>query len=109
MSQLSSSRPFEIVRTRQVSHAEHLRNTRTVRMCWLLALHGVECPWPNEVAKALHVPMDIFLVPQARRPGHEELAMGAVRERRPPCHQTQTLSEALAYPTRRLIEWPRKS
>src|SRR5438045_4723673 len=31
-----------------------------------------------EVAKALHVPLDVFLVRKLGVPGHEELAMGAI-------------------------------
>src|SRR5919205_443315 len=35
-------------------------------------------PIAFEVAKALHAPLDIFLVRKLGVPGHEELAMGAV-------------------------------
>jgi putative phosphoribosyl transferase len=35
-------------------------------------------PVAYEVAKALHVPLDVFLVRKLGLPGHEELAMGAV-------------------------------
>ena len=35
-------------------------------------------PVAYEVAKALHVPLDIFLVRKLGVPGHEELAMGAI-------------------------------
>src|SRR5947207_9785020 len=31
-----------------------------------------------EVAKALHLPLDVFLVRKLGVPGHEELAMGAI-------------------------------
>jgi putative phosphoribosyl transferase len=35
-------------------------------------------PVAYEVAKALHVPLDVFLVRKLGVPGHEELAMGAI-------------------------------
>src|SRR6267378_135306 len=44
----------------------------------VLALPRGGVPVAYEVAKALHVPMDIFLVRKLGVPGHEELAMGAV-------------------------------
>ena len=44
----------------------------------VLALPRGGVPVAFEVARALHVPMDIFLVRKLGVPGHEELAMGAI-------------------------------
>ncbi|MCI0332906.1 MAG: phosphoribosyltransferase [Planctomycetes bacterium] len=44
----------------------------------VLALPRGGVPVAFEVAKALHAPMDVFLVRKLGVPGHEELAMGAV-------------------------------
>jgi len=44
----------------------------------VLALPRGGVPVAYEVAKALQVPMDIFLVRKLGVPGHEELAMGAI-------------------------------
>src|ERR1700694_874537 len=44
----------------------------------VLALPRGGVPVAFEVAKALHVPLDVFLVRKLGLPGHEELAMGAV-------------------------------
>src|SRR3989440_622081 len=44
----------------------------------VLALPRGGVPVAYEVAKALHVPLDIFLVRKLGVPGHEELAMGAI-------------------------------
>jgi predicted phosphoribosyltransferase len=44
----------------------------------VLALPRGGVPVAFEVAKALHAPMDIFLVRKLGVPGHEELAMGAI-------------------------------
>src|SRR5688572_29750803 len=35
-------------------------------------------PVAYEVARALHVPLDVFIVRKLGVPGHEELAMGAI-------------------------------
>src|ERR1043166_6714319 len=43
-----------------------------------LALPRGGVPVAYEVAKALHAPLDIFLVRKLGVPGHEELAMGAI-------------------------------
>ena len=43
-----------------------------------LALPRGGVPVAYEVAKALHVPLDVFLVRKLGVPGHEELAMGAI-------------------------------
>lgn len=44
----------------------------------VLALPRGGVPVGYEVAKALHVPLDIFIVRKLGVPGHEELAMGAI-------------------------------
>ena len=44
----------------------------------VLALPRGGVPVGFEVAKELHVPLDIFLVRKLGVPGHEELAMGAI-------------------------------
>src|SRR5436309_3969148 len=44
----------------------------------VLALPRGGVPVAFEVAEALHVPLDIFLVRKLGVPGHEELAMGAI-------------------------------
>ena len=43
---------------------------------WLF--HGAESRWDSELSKALHLPLDVFLVRKLGVPGHEELAMGAI-------------------------------
>jgi putative phosphoribosyl transferase len=45
---------------------------------WVLALPRGGVPVAFEVAKALHAPLDVFLVRKLGVPGHEELAMGAI-------------------------------
>src|SRR5438067_1678374 len=44
----------------------------------VLALPRGGVPVAYEVARALHVPLDVFLVRKLGVPGHEELAMGAL-------------------------------
>jgi putative phosphoribosyl transferase len=44
----------------------------------VLALPRGGVPVAFEVARALHVPLDVFLVRKLGLPGHEELAMGAI-------------------------------
>src|SRR5712691_12198625 len=44
----------------------------------ILALPRGGVPVAFEVAGALHVPLDVFLVRKLGVPGHEELAMGAI-------------------------------
>jgi predicted phosphoribosyltransferase len=44
----------------------------------ILALPRGGVPVAYEVARALHVPLDIYLVRKLGVPGHEELAMGAI-------------------------------
>ena len=44
----------------------------------VLALPRGGVPVADEVAKALHAPLDVFVVRKLGAPGHEELAMGAI-------------------------------
>src|SRR5512141_2865446 len=44
----------------------------------VLALPRGGVPVAFEVARALHAPLDVFLVRKLGAPGHEELAMGAI-------------------------------
>src|SRR3977135_4128580 len=44
----------------------------------VLALPRGGVPVAYEVARALHVPLDVFLVRKLGVPGHEEYAMGAI-------------------------------
>src|SRR5437763_12441650 len=44
----------------------------------VLALPRGGVPVGFEIARALHVPLDVFLVRKLGVPGHEELAMGAI-------------------------------
>ena len=45
---------------------------------FILALPRGGVPVAFEIAKALHAPLDVFLVRKLGVPGHEELAMGAI-------------------------------
>src|SRR5438105_3751915 len=44
----------------------------------VLALPRGGVPVADEVARALHAPLDVFVVRKLGVPGHEELAMGAI-------------------------------
>src|SRR5437660_10432855 len=44
----------------------------------VLALPRGGVPVGYEVARALHAPLDVFIVRKLGAPGHEELAMGAI-------------------------------
>src|SRR5579871_3025395 len=44
----------------------------------VLALPRGGVPVAYEIAKALHVPLDVFIVRKLGVPGHSELAMGAI-------------------------------
>src|SRR5438874_3944201 len=54
---------------------EHLRGRTDVVV---LALPRGGVPVAYEVARALNLPLDIFIVRKLGVPGHEELAMGAI-------------------------------
>jgi putative phosphoribosyl transferase len=58
--------------------AERLARYRDRVDVFVLALPRGGVPVAFEVAKALHAPLDVFLVRKLGLPGHEELAMGAV-------------------------------
>jgi len=54
---------------------QHYRNKPNT---WVLALPRGGVPVAFEIARALHLPMDLFLVRKLGVPGQEELAMGAI-------------------------------
>lgn len=58
--------------------AEHLYEYADRPDVIVLALPRGGLPVGFEVARALHVPLDVFLVRKLGLPGHEELAMGAI-------------------------------
>jgi putative phosphoribosyl transferase len=58
--------------------AEKLLKYRDQPDVLVLALPRGGVPVAVEVAQALHIPLDVFLVRKLGVPGHEELAMGAV-------------------------------
>src|SRR5881296_2457866 len=58
--------------------AEKLRTSADRPEVVVLALPRGGVPVGFEVAKALHAPLDLFVVRKLGVPGHEELAMGAI-------------------------------
>ncbi|MBE3558359.1 MAG: phosphoribosyltransferase, partial [Ktedonobacteraceae bacterium] len=58
--------------------AEHLSAYANRRDVVVLALPRGGVVVAYEVAKSLHVPLDVFVVRKLGVPGHEELAMGAI-------------------------------
>jgi putative phosphoribosyl transferase len=58
--------------------AERLLNYRDRDDVVILALPRGGVPVAHQLAKALHVPFDVFVVRKLGVPGHEELAMGAI-------------------------------
>jgi putative phosphoribosyl transferase len=58
--------------------ARNLRHYEGERGVIVLALPRGGVPVGYEVAQALHLPLDVFLVRKLGVPGHEELAMGAI-------------------------------
>src|SRR3981081_2643013 len=58
--------------------AQHLAAYANRPHVLLLALPRGGVPVAYEVARALHAPLDVFLVRKLGLPGHEEYAMGAV-------------------------------
>ena len=58
--------------------AEKLMAYANRKDIWVLALPRGGVPVAFEIAKALHAPLDVFLVRKLGVPGHEELAMGAI-------------------------------
>lgn len=61
-----------------ITLAEHLKNYANNPDVIVLALPRGGVPVAYEVAKALNVPLDVFIVRKLGVPGHEELAMGAI-------------------------------
>jgi putative phosphoribosyl transferase len=58
--------------------AARLRHYADQPGCLVLALPRGGVPVAYEVARALHLPLDVFLVRKLGVPGHEELALGAL-------------------------------
>lgn len=58
--------------------AERLKAYAGKRDVIVLALPRGGVPVAFEIAKALHLPLDVFLVRKLGLPGHEEFAMGAI-------------------------------
>lgn len=58
--------------------AEHLKDYANQENVVVLALPRGGVPVAYEIAKALSIPLDIFIVRKLGVPGHEELAMGAI-------------------------------
>lgn len=58
--------------------AAYLADSERGRDCVVLALPRGGVPVGHEIAKALHAPLDVYVVRKLGVPGHEELAMGAV-------------------------------
>jgi predicted phosphoribosyltransferase len=58
--------------------AEHLEEYAGAPNLLVLALPRGGVPVGFEVARALHAPLDVFVVRKLGVPGHEELAMGAI-------------------------------
>src|SRR4030081_1695120 len=58
--------------------AQHLAAYANRPDVLVLALPRGGVPVAYEVARALHAPLDVFLVRKLGVPGHEEFAMGAV-------------------------------
>jgi putative phosphoribosyl transferase len=58
--------------------AERLRDYTDNPGCLVLSLPRGGVPVGYEVAHALHLPLDVFVVRKLGVPGHEELAMGAI-------------------------------
>lgn len=60
--------------------ASVLKKYRNRKDALLLALPRGGVPVAYQVAEALHLPLDVFLVRKLGLPGHEELAMGALAQ-----------------------------
>src|ERR671935_162869 len=58
--------------------ATYLKSYRGRGNLLILALPRGGVPVAYEVARALHAPLDVFLVRKLGVPSHEELAMGAI-------------------------------
>ena len=75
---LDSSRPFANRREAGAELARRLASYKGRTDVVVLALPRGGVPVAYEVAEALGVPLDIFLVRKLGMPGHHELAMGAI-------------------------------
>lgn len=73
-----SQEPYKDRREAGVDLAGHLRQFTDRRDVVVLALPRGGVPVAYEVARALHAPLDVFLVRKLGVPGHRELAMGAI-------------------------------
>lgn len=65
----------------------------------VLALPRGGVPVAFEIAKALHVPMDVFIVRKLGVPGHSELAMGAMASGSAPVFNQDIIRELQISPT----------
>jgi predicted phosphoribosyltransferase len=70
--------PYKDRREAGVDLAGELRQFADRRDVVVLALPRGGVPVAYEVARALHAPLDVFLVRKLGVPGHRELAMGAI-------------------------------
>jgi predicted phosphoribosyltransferase len=70
--------PYKDRREAGVDLAGQLRQFADRRDVVVLALPRGGVPVAYEVARALHAPLDVFLVRKLGVPGHRELAMGAI-------------------------------
>lgn len=75
---LDSPEPFDNRRAAGGELATRLHNYRDRPDVIVLALPRGGVPVAFEVAEALHVPLDVFLVRKLGLPQHRELAMGAI-------------------------------
>jgi predicted phosphoribosyltransferase len=74
----STQEPYKDRREAGVDLAGELRQFADRRDVVVLALPRGGVPVAYEVARALHAPLDVFLVRKLGVPGHRELAMGAI-------------------------------
>ena len=75
---LDRLQPFANRREAGVELAQRLERYKGSADVVVLALPRGGVPVAYEVARAIHAPLDIFLVRKLGLPGHEELAMGAI-------------------------------
>ena len=68
----------EIVATRAGNWPRNSQVTRAIPSVLVLGLPRGGVPVAYEVARALHAPLDVFVVRKLGVPGHRELAMGAI-------------------------------
>ena len=75
---LDHNQQFTDRRDAGIALAERLQEYKDRDDVIVLALPRGGVPVAYEVARALHVPLDVFLVRKLGLPGHRELAMGAI-------------------------------